>query len=56
MKENLQAKEKELNQIFSAIRKNYTLAENMEITMECNLSQYKLLGQEVFLHGIRMEA
>ena len=25
-----------LNQIFSAIRKNYTLAENMEITMECN--------------------
>lgn len=26
----------QLNQIFSAIRKNYTLAENMEITMECN--------------------
>lgn len=26
----------QLNQIFSAIRKNYTLTENMEITMECN--------------------
>lgn len=26
----------QLNQIFSAIRKNYTLTENIEITMECN--------------------
>ncbi len=31
-----QLKGSQLNQIFSAIRKNYTLTENIEITMECN--------------------
>ena len=31
-----QLKGSHLNQIFSAIRKNYTLTENIEITMECN--------------------